>query len=87
VSTSLAVTAAETRSDATQGVFGYMAFYADFGEHEHIFSPVSVWAFCTSRIALTLGADVAEEVGAEEQGRVLATFSRGKEDRPKRSFR
>ena len=34
-----------TRSDATQGVFGYMALYADFGEREHIFSPVSVWYF------------------------------------------
>ena len=32
---------AETRSDVTQGVFGYMAFYADFGEQEHVFSPVS----------------------------------------------
>ena len=31
-----------TRSDTTQGVFGYMALYGDFGEHEHIFSPVSV---------------------------------------------
>jgi len=26
------------------GVFGYMAFYADFGEHEHIFSPLRKWA-------------------------------------------
>jgi hypothetical protein len=31
-----------TRSDRTQGVFGYMALYGDFGEHEHIFSPVSL---------------------------------------------
>jgi len=29
------------RSNMTQGVFGYMALYGDFGEHEHIFSPVS----------------------------------------------
>lgn len=25
------------------GVFGYMAFYVDFGEHEHIFSPLRRW--------------------------------------------
>jgi len=25
------------------GVFGYMAFYGDFGEHEHIFSPLRRW--------------------------------------------
>ncbi|KAF9651607.1 hypothetical protein BDM02DRAFT_3184361 [Thelephora ganbajun] len=25
------------------GVFGYMALYGDFGEHEHIFSPLRRW--------------------------------------------
>lgn len=45
MSTSLTNTDGETRSDATQGVFGYMALYADFGEREHIFSPVSVWNY------------------------------------------
>ena len=70
---------AETRSDATQGVFGYMALYADFGEQEHIFSPVSVWG-CVHRIILTWKPVVAEEVGTEEQRRILGTFSRRKKD-------
>jgi len=26
------------------GVFGYMALFSDFGEHEHIFSPLRRWA-------------------------------------------
>jgi len=25
------------------GVFGYMALYGDFGEHEHVFSPLRRW--------------------------------------------
>jgi len=25
------------------GAFGYMALYGDFGEHEHVFSPVRRW--------------------------------------------
>ena len=74
-------------SDATQGVFGYMALYADFGEHEHIFSPVRP-SVCTLRTVLTWISCgwmyIAEEVGAEEQGRLLATFAGGKKDCPER---
>ena len=36
----------------TKAVFGYMALFADFGEHEHIFSPVRLLN-CTCRVALT----------------------------------
>ena len=76
------------RSNATQGVFGYMALYGDFGEHEHIFSPVSI-SDCVCRIVLTelLRVGVAEEVGGEEQGRILAAFTGGKKASSKRGAR
>ena len=67
---SLAGTARLTRSNATQGVFGYMALYADFGEHEHIFSPVSLFG-CARRDRSdveVLRVGVAEEVDTEEHG-------------------
>ena len=71
-----------TRSDRTQGVFGYMAFYGDFGEHEHIFSPVSL-SGCVRRIVLTR-VDIAEEVDAGKQGRAFAAFTGGEEDSSER---
>jgi hypothetical protein len=55
-----------------------MALFGDFGEHEHIFSPVSL-SGCLRRVALMV--DTAKKVGEGEQGRILATFARGKEDR------
>jgi len=64
----------------TQGVFGYMALYGDFGENEHVFSPVSL-SGCVCRIVLTWG-DIAEEV----QGRIFAAFTGGEEDCSERDF-
>ena len=54
-----------------------MALFGDFGEHEHIFSPVSP-SGCLRRIVLT--ADTVKKVGEGEQGQFLATFSGGKKD-------
>jgi len=51
-----------------------MALYGDFGEHEHVFSPVSVFG-CVGRIVLTW-VDIAEEV----QERIFAAFAGGEED-------
>ena len=52
-----------------------MALYGDFGENEHVFSPVSVSGWVPGRIVLTW-VDIAEEV----QGRVFAAFARGEAD-------
>ena len=54
-----------------------MALFGDFGEHEHIFSPVSL-SGCSRRIVLTV--NIAEKVDEGEQGRILAAFTRGKKD-------
>ena len=54
-----------------------MALFGDFGENEHIFSPVSL-SGCLRRTVLTAGT--AKKVGEGEQGRLLATFSGGKKD-------
>lgn len=55
-----------------------MALFGDFGEHEHIFSPVGL-SGCSRHIVLTV--DTAKKVDEGEQGRILETFTRGKQDR------